>query len=327
MIRGLSIGENNDVYLTESWDSIEKIYHEKKRVLWIDLLEPTENESEVLSRIFGLDDLCLKDCGESSQSSKINVYDDYIFMTTHVWYEQEEPKIPEIHIVISEYAMITIRFYKIEEIESYWNSILQRFFDGPITVDMMLYNILDNIVDTYKNEIERFEAQIEDLEEMFILDKLDGALPEITQMRRKLIYFRRQLSSEVKMVEKLLHPDMEFFSDKSRSYFRDVKERFDRVLHYTEVNKDMVGSLFDTYLSVLSNRANITYAKQNKIMQRLTAITAIFLPLTLIAGIYGMNFIYMPELHWHYGYIGVISIMIILGVGLFLYFKKNGWMD
>lgn len=327
MIRGLSIGENNDIYLTESWDSIEKIFQEQKRVLWIDLLEPTENELETLGRIFGFEDLILSESSESIKSPRINVYDNYLSMTMHVWYEQEIPIIPDINIVIFRSAMVTVHSYKIEEIDDYWNNILQRIFDGPINVDTMLYNMLDGIVDTYKTAIEKFESRIEDLEEMFILDQIDGALVEITQMRRKLIRFRRQLSSEVKMVEKLLHPDLEYFTDKSRSYFRDVMERFNRVLHYTEVNRDMIGSLFDTYLSVLSSRTNTTSAKQNKIMQRLTAITAIFLPLTLIAGIYGMNFFYMPELQWYYGYFGVISVMLILGALLFIYFKKNGWMD
>jgi magnesium transporter len=104
-------------------------------------------------------------------------------------------------------------------------------------------------------------------------------------------------------------------------------ERLDRVLHYADVNRELVSSLFDTYLSVLSNRTNTITTKQNVIMQRLTIITAIFLPLTLLAGIYGMNFIYIPELSWHYGYFTVLFIMLSLGIGLYLYFKKVGWLD
>lgn len=326
MVHALSIGDNKEIYVTESWEDIQRIHRRKEKLLWIDLLKPTAEDLTKLSQIFGFDELSIRNLSEYTKGSTVNIIDDYLFMTTHVWYEQEEA-IPEINIIISEAVMITIYYQEITEIGSYWKSIMHRKYEGPITVDIMLYNLLDGGIDTFQTTIEEVETQLEDLEELVILDKLEGKLLEITQLRRKLIYFRRQLISEINMIDKLLHPDLEYFSDKSRAYFRDIKERFERVLRFSEVNKELVGSLFDTYLSVQSNRANITSAKLNMVMQRLTAITAIFLPLTLIVGIYGMNFMYMPELQWRYGYFSVMVLMLILGAGLFYYVKRKGWLD
>lgn len=327
MVHALSIGDNKEIYVTESWEDIHRIHRGKEKLLWIDLFKPTAEELNMLSLIFGFDELFIRNLSEYTKKSIINVIGDYLFMTTHVWYELEEEDVPEINIIISEAVMITIYYQEINEIGSYWKSIMHRKFEGPITVDIMLYNLLDGVIDTFQTSIEEVESQLEDLEELVILDKIEGKLIEITQLRRKLIYFRRQLISEINMIDKLFHPDLEYFSDKSRAYFRDIKERFERVLRFSEVNKELVSSLFDTYLSVQSNRANITSAKLNMVMQRLTAITAIFLPLTLIVGIYGMNFMYMPELQWRYGYFTVMVLMLLLGAGLFYYVKKKGWMD
>ncbi|PKM89816.1 MAG: magnesium and cobalt transport protein CorA [Firmicutes bacterium HGW-Firmicutes-12] len=327
MIRTISIGESSEISVTESWEGIEETYRGNKKILWIDILEPNKEELNVLGKVFGYDELNLEDCGEYSKNPKINEHEDYLFLVTHFWNESEDLLFPKLNIFISNRTLITVHYYPIAELNKYWDTLLHRQFEGPITVDFLLYNVLDGVVDTFHTIIEKIEDQIEDIEEKVILNDLEGALVNITQIRRKLIYSRRQLSSEIKMIEKLLHPDIEYFTDKSRIYLKDIMERLDRVLHYADVNRELVSSLFDTYLSVLSNRTNTITTKQNVIMQRLTIITAIFLPLTLLAGIYGMNFIYIPELSWHYGYFTVLLIMLSLGIGLYLYFKKVGWLD
>jgi magnesium transporter len=171
------------------------------------------------------------------------------------------------------------------------------------------------------------DAGIEDLEDRIISDDQQDILPEISGIRRSLIYLRRQLTSEIDMLEKLIRPDIEFFSNRSRAYLRDSMERFDRVLHFAEVNRELMAALVDTYLSVLSNRMNRIFASQNTVMQRLTVITAIFMPLSLLAGIYGMNFVHMPELNWSFGYFLVLVVMVTTGIGLYVYFKRIGWLD
>lgn len=108
---------------------------------------------------------------------------------------------------------------------------------------------------------------------------------------------------------------------------RQILEKVTRTLHFIEVNRELTSSVFELYLTMLSLQANETAAEQNKIMQRLTVITAIFMPLTLIAGIYGMNFRFMPELEWPYGYFLVLLFMLVLGINLYVNFKKMKWLD
>lgn len=327
MLRGLKIGGEKEILATNEWEQIAQDYQVDKNLLWLDLHEPTEDELEFLHRTFGFHSLSLKDCRIYTKNPKIDEFDHYLFIVTHVLASNEELEFPELDIFLSHKFLVTVHHFEIEELNRYWDRILQKIYDGPIHLDFVLYNVFDAVADSFNRKIEEIAGEIEDLEERILFEKKEEILPGISRIRRSLIYLRRQLTSEADMIEKLIRPDLEFFTKRSRVYLRDTMERFDRLLHYAEVNRELMAVLADTYLSVISNRMNETFAEQNRVMQRLTVITAIFMPLTLLAGIYGMNFIHMPELNWPFGYYAVLLIMISLGFGLYKYFKKIGWLD
>jgi magnesium transporter len=327
LIRALGIGRDKNVYFTESLEQIRQVQEKHQVLLWLDVLDPTPEDLEFLGSTFGFAEICLKDCGEYTKNPKLDEYDDYLFIVTHVLHEAEELMFPEMDIFLSHNYLVTVHYYHVDELEQYWHRLLQRLYDGPMRTDFLLYHVITAVADSFHKVVEEIAAQIEDLEEDIIVGNLDNILPQITTLRRRLIYFRRQLSSEVAMLEKLTQPDIEFFTEESRAYLRDAMERFQRVLHFVDVNRELIAALFETYLSVISLRMTETSAEQNRIMQRLTVITAVFMPLTLLAGIYGMNFEFMPELDWKYGYFAVLLVMLLLGLGLYRHFKKRGWLD
>jgi len=327
MIRALYIGQNRELGNIISWPEIEEWFKNNTYILWLDLVDPQQNDYEKLMQIFEINETILKETRESELNSQIKEYAECLYICTHYWQPQNPKNLPEIYFLLLEQTVITIRNSHFPELDVYWSNLAHRIFDGPVTEEIIVYNVLDAAADSFQNEIDLMEARIEDLEEQIIMDDIEGVLNEITQIRRKLIDSRRQLSIEAKITNKLLHPDLDYFAKRDRSYLLDINERYERVLKLAENNKERLGSLLDMYLSVLSNRANITSSRQNIIMQRLTVITAIFLPLTLIAGVYGMNFIYMPELNIHYGYFIVLGSMTVIGIGLYIYFKRIGWID
>lgn len=327
MLKALVIGDGKNISETDDRDKIADVFLHEKKLLWLDLLEPTQEELDYLGNVFTFHPLCLKDCSIYTKNPKIDEFDHYLFLVTHVLTDSNGLDFPELDIFLSHRFLVTVHYIDIIELNRYWERLRQQLYDGPISLDFILYNVFDAVADSYNKKIEEIATGIEDLEDRIISDDQQDILPEISSIRRSLIYLRRQLTSEIDMLEKLIRPDIEFFSNRSRAYLRDSMERFDRVLHFAEVNRELMAALVDTYLSVLSNRMNRIFASQNTVMQRLTVITAIFMPLSLLAGIYGMNFIHMPELNWSFGYFLVLVVMLTTGIGLYVYFKRIGWLD
>lgn len=327
MLKALVIGAGKDVYETEDRDKIKEVYRQGNKLLWIDVFKPQGDDLEFLAEALAFHPLCIKDCNEYNKNPKIDEYDDYLFIITHVLTGGEELAFPQLDLFLSLRYLVTVHHAPMSELEQYWRRLLLKLYDGPVGLDLLVYNVFDSVSAGYWQEIERISSSIEEIEDRVIENDTEEILPEITRLRRSLIYMRRQLSAEIAMLEKLTHPDIEFFNDTSRAYLKDSMERFERIFHVVEVNRELIAGLFDTHLSVMSHRLNGIFASQNKVMQRLTVITAVFMPLSLLAGIYGMNFRYMPELNWPFGYFLVLLIMLSLGAGLYLYFKRMGWLD
>ena len=326
MIKALLISDGKNVTYTEDLTRIKQAVAGQTDLLWVDLLKPEEAELDFLKDTFSLNSYCLKECLEYSKNAKLEEFDNYLFLVSHVL-DDEAVSFPELHIFLARGYLITVHFNPVKELEEYWNRLLKQLYDGNHGMDFLLYNILDAVGDTYLKAVELIADSIEDLEELVFDNGSTGILPGITTIRRKLIYLRRQLNSEVAVLEKLTRPDLEFFTKRSRLLMRDIHDKFSRILHFIEVNRELNSTVYETYLTMLSLQANETANEQNRIMQRLTVITAIFMPLTLIAGIYGMNFGYMPELEWRAGYFFVLGLMLVLGLVLYYYFKRKHWLS
>ncbi|MCI0619374.1 magnesium/cobalt transporter CorA, partial [bacterium] len=186
-------------------------------------------------------------------------------------------------------------------------------------LDFVLYSIIDVMVVHYIPVLESIEEQLETYEEKIFEDPKPQILREILNLKRSVMRLKRTVFPQREVINHLARNEYEFVQKRTQAYFRDVYDHLYRMAEMTESFRDMSTAMVEAYLSTVSNR-------MNEIMKVLTTITTIFMPLTVITGIYGMNFEYLPELRWRYAYFVVLGIMVVVVLSLLSYFRKKRWM-
>ncbi|KKI00466.1 magnesium transporter, partial [Methanosarcina sp. 1.H.T.1A.1] len=186
-------------------------------------------------------------------------------------------------------------------------------------VDYLAYGLIDAVIDNYFLILEHFGEKIEDLEDELVRNPAPGTLKIIQKYKRDMILLRKSVWPLRELISGLQKVESELITETTQIYLRDIYDHTIQVIDSIETFRDILSSMVDVYLSSLSNR-------MNDIMKVLTIIATIFIPLTFVAGVYGMNFDYMPELRWRWGYPAVMLSMTLLGISMFLYFKKRRWV-
>jgi magnesium transporter len=192
--------------------------------------------------------------------------------------------------------------------------------------DYLTYALLDAIIDGFFPVLERYGEQIEDLEEEVIVKPTQKTLQKIYKIRRELLQLRRAIWPQRDVISSLMRDSGELISDEVRIYLRDCYDHAIQVIDMVETYRELTSGLMDVYLSAVSN-------KMNEIMKLLTVVSSIFIPLTFVAGIYGMNFntekspYNMPELNWYWGYPMCLAIMAAIAGGLVFFFWRRGWLE
>jgi magnesium transporter len=185
--------------------------------------------------------------------------------------------------------------------------------------DYLAYSLIDTIVDHYFLILERLGEKIELLEEELVARPTATTLHKIQKFKNEMIFVRRVVWPLREVVSGLGRKESSLVKETTEVYLRDVYDHTVQVMDTIEVYREMLSGMLDIYLSSVSNRLN-------SVMKVLTIIATIFMPLTFIAGIYGMNFKYMPELEWRWGYLAVWLIVVVIGVSMVIYFKKKKWL-
>jgi len=185
--------------------------------------------------------------------------------------------------------------------------------------DYLAYAIIDAVVDNYFIILEKLGEKIEYLEDELLSDPSIHTLNQIHQIKRKLITLRRSVWPLREVINRLEREDSSLISETTNIFMRDVYDHTIQVIETLETYRDMVAGMLDTYLSSVS-------VKMNEVMKLLTIIATIFIPLTYFAGIYGMNFEYMPELKWRWGYFALWGLMLLLAFGMIIYFRRKKWL-
>lgn len=185
--------------------------------------------------------------------------------------------------------------------------------------DYLMYTLLDAVVDNYFGILEKFGERMEAIEEELTRDPTEKTLRSIHNMKREVIFLRKSVWPLRELINGIQRSESPFITETTEVYLRDVYDHTIQVIDTVEGYRDMLSGMTDLYLSSVSNR-------MNSVIKVLTIIATIFIPLTFIAGVYGMNFENMPELEWRYGYLGVWIVMITVFVGMIVYFKKKDWL-
>lgn len=282
---------------------------------WIDA---DIDDLAVLQPLFSMHDLAVEDClSEEEQRPKIEIYESHYFIVVNsIRFDDEEIFLRALNIFLGRHFIITVTKQKINELRILKPLLWEQEVSQP---DRFMYLLIDLIVDNYFLVGDRIEVRIEKLEEDILVHTKKSHLNEIIGLRSEILWLKKVLGPQKEVINTLNKRDLRLIDDQLQKYFSDIYENAVKISETFETYRDLMGNLREAYQSSIANRAN-------EIMRVFTAITTVFMPLTVITGIYGMNFDNMPELHTRYGYFVVIGIMVALGISMFCIFRKKDWV-
>lgn len=276
-----------------------------------------------IGKKYELHPLVLEDILNTVQRSKIETYDNYIFivMKLMVWQaDKNNFSVQQISLILGDNFVLTFQEKKCALLDTI--QVALRAGQGRIReqgADYLTYIIMDTIVDHYFIILENLGDQIETIEQDIITDPTKKNIHSLYKLKRKVFAFRKIAWPVREIINHLLQTKLTFIGDFVLPYLRDVYDHVMQIIDTVETFRDMLGSMLDVYLSSQTNRIN-------EVMKVLTIIATIFIPLTFIASIYGMNFKYMPELQYKYGYFTVLGVMAVMVIGMLIYFRRKKWM-
>ena len=299
-------------------------FEEEDKITWINLdgLSNTQ-EIEKVGEYYELHPLIIEDIVNTNQRPKIDEYKDYYFIVAKMLYYKEDGRLEQEHIsfVLGRNYVLTFQ----EAGGDVFDGVRERLENakGRIrsrSADYLVFALLDAIVDNYFVVVEEMSDKIENLEEqLFSSRSNDDTTFEIQELKRTMLRIRRAVFPLREVVNRMEKLNSGIIEEQTMNYIRDLYDHLNQVTENIEIYREMTWGLMDMYLTTISN-------KMNEVMKVLTIMASIFIPLTFLAGIYGMNFKYMPELDWKYSYPILLLIMLFLLLGMLYYFKRKRWL-
>ena len=293
----------------------------KDSVTWLNV--DGLGNSEILEEIrdtFEIHPLVIEDIIRPFQRPKLEEYGEQLFIILQVVHPGRAQDVEQVSFLLAPDYLITFQEYPGDEFDPVRNRIRKK--DSRIRssgTDYLTYALLDTAVDSYFPTLEGIGDNLQSLEEQILSDDEDDSLELIHQSKRKLLSLRRSAWSQREMLGQIQRVESPVLSEETRFYLRDVYDHGIRILDIVESYREMANNLRELHMTTLSNR-------MNEIMKVLTIMATIFIPLTFIAGLYGMNFEYMPELQFWWAYPTSLGIMVLIAVGMLGYFRKKGWL-
>ena len=303
---------------------LPELLKDEQSVIWIDMAQPTKADEDVLLNVFHFHPLTVEDCRENRHYPKVEEFPGYLYLIVHGVRADTSPdhfNTIELDAFLGQNYVIT---YHHDEFRSIDN-VKKLIHTTPIICQrgaaFLLHQILDQIVDYYSPVLDDFDERIDQLESnIFGLKRPNNSiLEDIMDLKRGVLRLRRISAKQREVLLRMSRGEFPLIDAQILPFFRDVHDHIVRVTDLAESYRDLISGSLEAYLSVVSNR-------MNEIMKVLTIFSAIMLPLTFIAGVYGMNFDNMPELHSHFGYYTVWAIMIVVAVGMLYLFWRAGWI-
>ncbi|REE57485.1 magnesium transporter [Paenibacillus taihuensis] len=299
-------------------DDIEQaVYPPTEGFYWIDA---DVDDLAVLQPLFALHELAVEDClSEEEQRPKIEIHEHeghYFIVINSIRFDDEEIFLRALNIFLGQHYIITVTKQKINELRALKPILLEEQVSRP---DRFLYHLVDLVVDNYFLVGDRIEVRIESLEEDILVHTKKSHLNEIIGLRSEILWLKKVLGPQKELIAKLNKKDLKLIDGELQKYFSDIYENAVKIAETFDTYRDLMGNLREAYQSSVANRAN-------EIMRVFTALTTIFMPLTFITGIYGMNFDYIPGLHLHGGSYMLLTFMLLLGFGMFYVFRKKDWL-
>jgi magnesium transporter len=305
-------------------EQLPELLQDQSLVIWVDMEMPTEVDEQVLLDVFHFHPLTVEDCRENRHYPKIEEFPGYLYFIVHGVRADTSPdrfNTIELDGFLGRNFVITYHHDTFRSI----NNVKQLLRTSPVACQrgpaFLLHQILDQVVDYYSPVLDDFDDRVDQLEqEIFGLKRPNNQiLSQIQDLKRGVLRLRRISTKQMDILLRMSRGEFVLIPDEMRPFYRDVFDHLVRVVDLAENYRDLISGSLDAYLSVVSNR-------MNEIMKVLTIFSAIMLPLTFIAGVYGMNFDNMPELHSRFGYYATLVVMAAVAIGMLIFFWRRGWL-
>jgi len=299
-------------------------FKDSSTVTWINI--DGVHQVEIIEKIgkhFNLHPLIMEDILNTDQRPKLDDYEDCVFLVIKMPYfdmKENTIRVEQISLVLGSNYIISF-----QEMEGdVFNPVRERIKSGKGRIrksgtDYLIYALIDAIVDNYFLILEKIGERIETIEEELVTEPGRGTLHNIHELKREILFFRKSVWPLREVVSAMERSESVLIKESTRVYLRDVYDHAIRVIDTMETFRDMLSGMLDLYISSVGQKTNET-------MRVLTIIATIFIPLTFIAGLYGMNFEFMPELKWRWGYPAVLLVIVIIGAFMLYYFRRKKWL-
>jgi len=305
-------------------EQLPELLKDEKAVTWVDMDKPTEADDQILLNVFRFHPLTVEDCRETRNYPKVEEFPGYLYFILHGVQADTSPdhfNTIELDAFIGPNYVIT---YHHDEFRSI-NNVKKLLSTSPVLCQrgaaFLIHQIFDQIVDYYSPVLDDFDERIAKLEDdIFTMNRPNKAiLEEIMDLKRGVLRLRRITGRQREVILRASRGEFSLIPAQLLPFYRDIYDHIMRVTDMAESYRDLLSGALDAYMSVVGNR-------MNEIMKVLTVFSAVMLPLTFIAGVYGMNFDYIPELHREYGYFVVWGVMLTVAVVMLSLFWRAGWI-
>jgi magnesium transporter len=293
-------------------------------VTWIDIEGVNHAETlEKLGQCYGIHPLVLEDIMATDQRPKVEDFGSYLFIVLKMirYNKNGDIEIEQVSLILGRNYLLSFQEGKEGDV---FNPVRERIRHGKgrirqMGADYLAYALMDAVVDNYFSVLENLGEEIESIEERLIADPAPETIRTIHRLKREMIYLRKSVWPLREAVSALERRESPLISETTAVYLKDVYDHTIQVIDNIETFRDILSGMLDIYLTSINYRLNA-------VMKVLTIIATIFMPLSFIASVYGMNFKYMPELGWEYGYPALWGVMIVITAGMLLVFWKKKWL-
>ena len=294
-----------------------------EEVLWVDIIGVGDSATLTkIGKLFGIHPLVLEDIQNVDQRPKFEDYGDYYFTVMKMlsWNEEAvRAESEQVSLILGQGWVLSFQEHRGDTFEFIRSRIRGR--KGRVRssgADYLHYALIDSMVDYYFSVLEEVEVMFDRMEEEILSDRMNRPAEDLHNIGKQVAELRRAILPCREVVYSLQKTDLALISESTRIYYRDIYDHVFRIIDTQEIIREKLGSLFSVYTANVSNR-------MNSVMKILTIISTTFIPLTFIAGIYGMNFVHMPELSSPYGYPITLGAMGLTAVGMIFFFRHKGW--
>ncbi|RYL92141.1 magnesium/cobalt transporter CorA [Sporolactobacillus sp. THM7-4] len=299
---------------------LDRLKTEKVEWAWVDFSEPDDSEIESFQQYFRFMHNTNKDTHRYARRPQLKFYNDHYFLSVQA-ISPDTLKAHELQLFMDDHNFVSFHMSNLKAINDVWHECrLDKTLSEEKSPMEVMHRLLVRLVDQYFMAANMLEDKIDSLDRNSKRESIHKLNNRVFQIRSELLGFRRMVTPLQDIIQRIIGTKVIPTSENDNIYFRNIYENLDRLTHMIESDLDITSDIRDSYLSITTYRTN-------SIMQTLTVITTIFMPLSFIAGVYGMNFKYMPELNWRAGYFVVLGLMAVVAFCMYVWFRKKGWFE